>query len=640
MGAAGGIAALTGLALSFFTFGVSLAVTGVGLAVGITGGVTGAVCNITNMIKQKNLRQTIEKIINDFQNTINPMIEHMNAISNTIEELQQAEQAYSVQNKDCNKMAQYRRLSVTSAGSSTSDHSMNVPAGVIKVLKEHGYTIEQELGRGASGIAFLVKDTDGDLYVVKQMNSRDGEELDAVRKEVEILNNLNFGYIVTYVNSFEDKEAGRIYIVMEYCEGGDLSKVMEKHKDEHFFEEKQILDWLVQICLALQYLHEKKILHRDIKPQNIFLTEDGYINLGDFGCSKHWKELMNMPNQLWVQISMSAQKFIRRNISPRARGDGIQKSGQTEHKQESLSLEQSPEDSRRLSDIHDALAFTAKPARLPRFRRRLLRIRRDRQCPHSRPSQGSTGIEGMNRGDIWSLGWLLHDLCMLDVWADNMQRHIIHAVSMKGNPPHISERYSVELRELIRQMLSRDPKDRPSAEEILAKPFLEDAVDRNGRTPETLLQSFMKSINAFDKAYNKHYKDIEDLVNEWGRITDSMESAHYSATAGSLSGSVIGAAGGITALVGLILAPFTLGASLIVTGVGVGVGVAGGVTGAASTITNTVQQKSFRESLEQIQKKYDSVSEPILTPLNTLRKGAKYELRSGLRQGYKKLKED
>lgn len=201
-----------------------------------------------------------------------------------------------------------------------------------------------------------------------------------------------------------------------------------------------------------------------------------------------------------------------------------------------------------------------------------------------------------------------------------MQRHIMHAVSMTGNPPHISERYSVELRELIRQMLSRDSKDRPSAEAILAKPFLEDAVNRNSRTPEALLQSFIKSINTFDKAYNKHYKDIGDLVSEWGRITDSMESAHYSATAGSLSGSVIGAAGGITALVGLILAPFTLGASLIVTGVGVGVGVAGGVTGAASTITNTVQQKSFRESLEQIQKKYKSASEPILTPLNTLRK--------------------
>ncbi|XDV11439.1 hypothetical protein PO909_000378 [Leuciscus waleckii] len=152
-----------------------------------------------------------------------------------------------------------------------------------------------------------------------------------------------------------------------------------------------------------------------------------------------------------------------------------------------------------------------------------------------------------------------------------MQRNILHSVSMAGNLPHISERYSEELRELFRQMLS----------------LLTNAVDRNSRMPEALLQSFMKSISAFDKAYNKHYKDIEVLVSEWGRITDSMESAHYSATAGSLSGSVIGAAGGITALVGLILAPFTLGASLIVTGVGVGVGVAGGVTGAASTITNT-----------------------------------------------------
>ncbi|XP_077093915.1 uncharacterized protein LOC143746077 [Siphateles boraxobius] len=437
-------------------------------------------------------------------------------------------------------MAEYRRLSDANAVSSSSDHSMSVSPGVIKVLKEHGYTIEEELGRGASGIVFLVKDADGDLYVVKQMNSRDGEELDSVKKEVEILKKLQFGYIATYVESFEDKDAVRIYIVMEYCEGGDLSKIMGKQKEECCFEEKQVLDWLVQICLALQYLHEKNILHRDIKPQNVFLTEDGYVNLGDFGSSKSLESANEYANSL-----VGAKPYI------------------------------SPEVYQRKYN---------------------------------------------SKSDIWSLGWLLHDLCMLDVWADDIQRNMLHAVSMAGTPPHISEIYSEELRELISQMLSRDPKHRPSAEEILAKPFLTDAVDRNRRIPEALLQSFMESIKAFDEAYNKHYEDIEGLVSEWGRITDSMESAHYSATAGSLSGSVIGAAGGITALVGLILAPFTLGASLIVTGVGVGVGVAGGVTGAASTITNTVQQKAFRESLEQIQQKYKSVSEPILTPLNTLRK--------------------
>ncbi|XP_056617306.1 uncharacterized protein LOC130432091 isoform X1 [Triplophysa dalaica] len=436
-------------------------------------------------------------------------------------------------------MDQYQRLSDVSSDSSASDHSINVSAGVINALKEHGYTIKKELGRGGSGIAFLVEDTEGDPYVVKEMNSRDVEELDTVKKEVEILKTLNFGYVVTYVDSFED-EAGHIYIVMEFCEGGDLSNIMETQKNECFFEEKQILDWLVQICLALQYLHKRKVLHRDIKPQNVFLTEDGYITLGDFGCSKVLeRDAEYASSVVGAKLYVSPEVYEKKHNS---------------------------------------------------------------------------------KSDIWSLGWLLHDLCMLDVWTNNKQRHILHALSMMGNIPHITERYSEELRELIRQMLSCDPKNRPSAEEILAKSFLSDAVGRNRSTPEALLKSFMRSINAFDKAYDKHYKDMEVLVSEWGRITDSMESTHYSATAGSLSGSVIGAAGGITALVGVILSPFTLGASLIVAGVGIGVGVAGGVTGAASTITNTVQQKALRASLEQIQLKYKSVSEPILTPLNTLRK--------------------
>lgn len=64
-----------------------------------TGGITGATCNITNMIKQTNMRETIEMIISDFQKTINPLIEDLNTISNTAEKLQQAEQTYSVQNK-------------------------------------------------------------------------------------------------------------------------------------------------------------------------------------------------------------------------------------------------------------------------------------------------------------------------------------------------------------------------------------------------------------------------------------------------------------------------------------------------------------------------------------------------------------
>ncbi|XDV19382.1 hypothetical protein PO909_024865 [Leuciscus waleckii] len=391
-------------------------------------------------------------------------------------------------------------------------------------------------------MVFLVRNADGDPYVVKQMNSRDKEELVEVQKEVEILKKMNCGYIVSYLDSFEDEAAGLFITVMEYCAGGDLSKKMQTQKEKGFFEEEQITDWFIQICLALQYLH-KCTLHRDIKPRHVFLTEDGYINLGDFGCSK------------------------------------------------TLTTE-------------DAYASSVVGAELY-------------VCPEVYEKKYNS------KCDIWSLGWLLHDLCMLDVWANILQCHLLYALSMTGTPPPISERYSEELRELIRQMLSCDPKDRPSADEILAKPFLKEAVDRNKRIPEALEQRLMKSINAFDEAYDKHYKDFEVLVSEWGNITGSMESAHYNATAGSLTGSVIGAAGGITAVVGAILAPFTFGASLIVTGVGIGVGVAGGLAGAASSITDTVKQKSFRESLEKIQQKYEIVSEPILNALNTVRMDVK-----------------
>ncbi|XP_062272120.1 interferon-induced very large GTPase 1-like [Scomber scombrus] len=89
--------------------------------------------------------------------------------------------------------------------------------------------------------------------------------------------------IVQYKESFEDK--GCLYIVMDYCEGGDLSKKI-KSQEGKLFPEQQILDWFVQICLALKHIHDKNILHRDIKPQNIFLTKDGTVQLGDFGIAR------------------------------------------------------------------------------------------------------------------------------------------------------------------------------------------------------------------------------------------------------------------------------------------------------------------------------------------------------------------
>ncbi|XP_059425984.1 calcium/calmodulin-dependent protein kinase type 1D-like isoform X2 [Carassius carassius] len=436
-------------------------------------------------------------------------------------------------------MHAYHKLSGDSGDSASSDGSIEQPPFFSEVLQKHGYTFKEELGRGATGNVFLVDKGEGNHFVVKQMNSRDRKELDTVKKEIKILKKMIHGYIVSYVDSFEDTQFGLYYIVMEYCAGGDLKKKMETQKEKGFFEEQQV-DWFVQICLALQYIHKINVLHRDIRPENVFLTEDGYINLGDFGCSKILERA-----DAYAESAVGAMNYI------------------------------SPE------------AYQRK--------------------------------QYNSKSDICSLGWILHDLCMLDVWSNRIKRLCAHANSMDGTLPHISERYSLELHELIRQMLSCDPKDRPSADEILEKPFLEDAVKRNKRIPKALDQRLTESTSAFDEAYNKHYKEFEILVSEWGKTADLLETAHYNATAASLSGAVFGAAGGITALVGAILAPFTFGTSLIVSFVGAGVSAAGGVTGAGANIADSIEQKKYHEILKRLEPSIENGSELIRCSLELRR---------------------
>ncbi|XP_069432893.1 serine/threonine-protein kinase Nek1 isoform X5 [Ovis canadensis] len=148
------------------------------------------------------------------------------------------------------------------------------------------YIRVQKIGEGSFGKAILVRSTeDGRQYVIKEINiSRmSNKEREESRREVAVLANMRHPNIVQYRESFE--ENGSLYIVMDYCEGGDLFKRINAQKGI-LFQEDQILDWFVQICLALKHVHDRKILHRDIKSQNIFLTRDGTIQLGDFGIAR------------------------------------------------------------------------------------------------------------------------------------------------------------------------------------------------------------------------------------------------------------------------------------------------------------------------------------------------------------------
>lgn len=86
---------------------------------------------------------------------------------------------------------------------------------------------------------------------------------------------------------------------MEYCEEGDLSyHIQKRSKHKTLFPEKTILNWLLQLAMALEYIHRNNIIHRDIKSSNIFLTACGSVKIGDFGIAKILTNTLQAANTL------------------------------------------------------------------------------------------------------------------------------------------------------------------------------------------------------------------------------------------------------------------------------------------------------------------------------------------------------
>lgn len=155
------------------------------------------------------------------------------------------------------------------------------------LLRRHGYKELKKIGEGSFGKAVLVQATDGSKLVSKMVDvsmAGDKERQEAV-KEGKLLSSLKHPYIVRYRESFQD--AGWLCILMDFCEGGDLTKqIQEAKRRNQSIPEDQVMRWFTMAVLALKYIHDRHILHRDLKPQNFFLTKSGALQMGDFGIAK------------------------------------------------------------------------------------------------------------------------------------------------------------------------------------------------------------------------------------------------------------------------------------------------------------------------------------------------------------------
>ena len=101
--------------------------------------------------------------------------------------------------------------------------------------------------------------------------------------ELELTRSLEHRNLVQCLQTF--KEGQRQYLMLEYCEKRDLDQFLKTRAGSLLPEEK-IWELFSQMCHGLLYLHGRKIFHRDLKLQNIFMTEDDTLKIGDLGISK------------------------------------------------------------------------------------------------------------------------------------------------------------------------------------------------------------------------------------------------------------------------------------------------------------------------------------------------------------------
>uniref|UniRef100_A0A673WZQ3 Protein kinase domain-containing protein n=1 Tax=Salmo trutta TaxID=8032 RepID=A0A673WZQ3_SALTR len=268
------------------------------------------------------------------------------------------------------------------------------------------------------------------------------------------------------------------YVVMDHCEGGNLAqKIKDRKETGNPFLEEQIMDWLVEICMALKHVHDQGLLHRDLRPQNIFFTKFGTLCLGHFG---RVNEKHEAKTQFLIVLDICLQCEITMDND--------------------------------LSMYFVSFAVIFGPC-------------------------------------------VLYELCMLQCAVSNT------SISIFAQSP------------------------RPPSEKTM--------------------------------------EELQITLYKLRTLADGLESMHKGTTIGSLTGGVIGAAGGITSIVGLILAPFTLGTSLIFTGVGVGVAVtvAGGATAGVSNITNMVSQSTDRQGIKNIIKEFQEKMSSVVTSLHDITEG-------------------
>ncbi len=151
---------------------------------------------------------------------------------------------------------------------------------------EYGhYTILRELGAGGMGVVYHCKDEflqrDIAIKMLLPELMADDDTVEVFRQEARLAAQLEHPNVVTIHNIGLENREGKVhhYIAMEFLPGGCLKQRIASEN----FSMEQSLEWMKQLTVGLSYAHKRRVVHQDIKPDNIFITQDGNLKIGDFG---------------------------------------------------------------------------------------------------------------------------------------------------------------------------------------------------------------------------------------------------------------------------------------------------------------------------------------------------------------------
>jgi len=182
------------------------------------------------------------------------------------------------------------------------------------------FVVEGRLGKGAFATVYKVKrKTDGTVYAMKKVSIKkmSKKEVSDALNEIRLLASVRHPHIVGFLEAFLEGE-DYLCIIMEFCAFGDLSAKIERYrKRRSYIDERVIWVYLIQMLEAMKCLHERNIMHRDLKNANVFLAEDGSVKIGDMNVSKVMKEGM-LKTQIGTPYYMSPEIWRNRPYDDRS----------------------------------------------------------------------------------------------------------------------------------------------------------------------------------------------------------------------------------------------------------------------------------------------------------------------------------